>query len=368
MKRFTVMNWKPLLVLAFLAFPSAPVTGQTEVQLREIQERQAQEKLTQVQERLVQVRERQGDIQQVVVRARARVRLGVTLDASQGEEFDNQGALLKDVIEDSPAEDAGLMVGDIITHINGQSLTGSIPDEGDEEFDEDTSLPVQRLMALASDLEDGEEVEVRYIRDGASASVTLEASEMGDNWFSVGLGNSWVSVYPEGEEGSRAIWFGRGDGDGIGVGMLPQWEGLRGELDELHIELDDMDLGEGKSWTLRTRPNARFFGPENNMVFRGDNDFSFGFMSGTHGLELRELHPDLGAYFSTDRGVLVIEVDEDSALGLKAGDVILSIGDREVEDTRDVFRILGSYEDREAITFTIMRHGQERQVEGTTGR
>jgi len=45
--------------------------------------------------------------------------------------------------------------------------------------------------------------------------------------------------------------------------------------------------------------------------------------------------------------------------------VIQSIGEREVEDPRDVFRILGSYEEDEAVTFTVIRHGEEARVEGT---
>jgi len=86
-----------------------------------------------------------------------------------------------------------------------------------------------------------------------------------------------------------------------------------------------------------------------------------------HGLDLRKLNPDLGEYFSADRGVLVMEVDEDSTLGLLPGDVILSIGDREVEDTEDVYRILGSYEEDETVSFTVMRKGREVRVEGTMG-
>ena len=209
MKRFIPMNWKPLLILAFLALPTAPLAGQTEAQLREIRERefesqrrmeemlvqlresqeaaglraregrqeaehlyriareeaiQAREFSAQERERSLrvvmehaqqervragreveralvrvreQVQERQRDIQQVVVRIRARVRLGVSLDGNQGEEYDSQGAQVKDVLDDSPAEGAGLQEGDIITHLNGQSLLNAIPDEDDEEFDED---------------------------------------------------------------------------------------------------------------------------------------------------------------------------------------------------------------------------------------
>jgi len=103
-------------------------------------------------------------------------------------------------------------------------------------------------------------------------------------------------------------------------------------------------------------------------LFRGENNFAFSvFDRRTHGVEFQELNPELGAYFSTDRGVLVLEVDEDSTLGLRPGDVVLSVGDREVEGIRDVLRILGSYEDEEAVNFTVMRQGRETRVEGSIG-
>jgi S1-C subfamily serine protease len=293
----------------------------------------------------------------VRVRIRARVRLGVSLDGNQGEEYDSQGALVKDVLDDSPAEGAGLQEGDIITHLNGQSLLNAIPDEDEEEFDEDESLPVQRLMALAGDLEDGEEVEVGYLRDGAAASVSLTAAERENNWVSVLPEDFEGRIYSHEGDGFRTLRLHMSNEDELSIHM----EDLEAKFEDLHIELDEMDFGEGKAWTMRTRPNADFFGPEHNFVFRT--------MHGLHsnGLELRDLNPELGAYFSTESGVLVMEVDDDSTLGLESGDVILSIGDREVEDTGDVFRILGSYEDEEAVTFNIMRHGLATQVHGTIG-
>jgi S1-C subfamily serine protease len=94
----------------------------------------------------------------------------------------------------------------------------------------------------------------------------------------------------------------------------------------------------------------------------------FGLAGGRiHGLDLRKLNAELGEYFSTDHGVLVLDADQDSTLGLRAGDVILAIGDREVEDVSDVLRILRSYEEEESVSFTVMRQGREQRVEGTVG-
>jgi hypothetical protein len=60
----------------------------------------------------------------------------------------------------------------------GQVLTVPLPDSDVErDLDLDQSLPTQRLLAPAGDLEPGETVEIRYLRDGASNTVSVEADE-----------------------------------------------------------------------------------------------------------------------------------------------------------------------------------------------
>jgi len=320
--------------------------------------------------------ERLRETQQVVVRVRARARLGVGLDGRQGEEYDRQGARITEVTEDSPAEKAGLREGDIITHLDGQSLLSPIPGEDELEFGEETSLPVQRLMALARDLEDGQEVEVRYLRDGEAGTVTLEAAELDDRW---------VTVLPRGSEGralrmtpeGRLRWRYAVPERDLDILIQPWAEGWRGledleiEVPEIHFDQFQLDSLKGFHVWRGTAPDSLFFrrGEAPNALFYrgGGDDFTFEFLGRgrIHGMELRELNADLAEYFSVDRGILVLNVDEDSRLGLRAGDVILSIDGRAVEETRDVYRILGSYETDEAVTFTVMRRGQETRVEGT---
>jgi hypothetical protein len=40
-------------------------------------------------------------------------------------------------------------------------------------------------------------------------------------------------------------------------------------------------------------------------------------------LELAPINPELGQYFGTDEGVLIISAPKDAELGLKGGDVVL---------------------------------------------
>src|SRR5881398_1106251 len=82
-------------------------------------------------------------------------------------------------------------------------------------------------------------------------------------------------------------------------------------------------------------------------------EFSFGMPWGD--LELVSLNPDLGEYFGTKEGVLVVKAPADSSLPLKGGDVITSIGGREPANPSHAMRILRSYEAGETVTVEVMR-------------
>src|SRR2546426_3153204 len=57
-------------------------------------------------------------------------------------------------------------------------------------------------------------------------------------------------------------------------------------------------------------------------------------------LELVSLNADLGEYFGTKEGVLVVKAPADSSLPLKGGDVITSIGGGEAAEPTPATRIL----------------------------
>ncbi len=85
-------------------------------------------------------------------------------------------------------------------------------------------------------------------------------------------------------------------------------------------------------------------------------DMNFEFFGSPWGdLEVVSLNPDLGEYFGTKEGVLVVKAPADSSLPLKGGDVILSIGGRKPTSPSHAMRILRSYEPRETVALDIMR-------------
>lgn len=81
--------------------------------------------------------------------------------------------------------------------------------------------------------------------------------------------------------------------------------------------------------------------------------------------EFVKVNKDLGAYFNTDRGLLVVSVGEQNPLTLKDGDVILSIDGREPESPTHAARILRSYADGEEAEVEIMRQRRKQTLKVT---
>jgi S1-C subfamily serine protease len=79
-------------------------------------------------------------------------------------------------------------------------------------------------------------------------------------------------------------------------------------------------------------------------------------------MELVSLTPELGDYFGTKEGVLVVRAPGDSILPLKSGDVILVIGGRRPTSPSHAMRILRSYEAGETVTIEILRKQKRTSV------
>jgi S1-C subfamily serine protease len=72
-------------------------------------------------------------------------------------------------------------------------------------------------------------------------------------------------------------------------------------------------------------------------------------------MELITLTPQLGRYFGTDHGILVVRAPTHGVLKLQDGDVILSIGGRTPMSSSQAIRILTSYDPGEKIKLEMLR-------------
>ena len=274
----------------------------------------------------------------------ARRRIGISVDPQQSARNDTRGARVTALMEDGPAAEAGIRVGDVITSVDGHSLFEPLSGNAEDDFDLDQSVPVQRLLAISADLEPGQEIEVEYLRRGETRTATVEAQEL----------SSW------GNDSLRGGFDFRSD----------DLHELRERLQEL-TERAQEEARRSRVRVRAPRSNIRVFtGPDASGVilgnFLGGNLLTID-MGRIHGIELMEMKPGLASYFGTEDGMLVTNVDEDSTLGLEPGDVILRIGGRDATSPGRVRRILSTYDEDEEITLRIMRDHDEMTVTGRLG-
>ena len=182
---------------------------------------------------------------QFVMSRRARLGLKVNLRAR---ETDSVGAYVDAVTPNGPAAKAGIRSGDIITKVDSKSVLsgGEAASRDDRE-----SLPGLRLIELAAALEPNDTVAVEFRRGKERKTVTVVTADE-------------PTIVFRGRPGAAAFAFRYGPAE-----------------------------GRGRRLTARMRCSSS--GP-----------FLYG--SPLADLELAPLNPDLGQYFGTTTGVLVISV------------------------------------------------------------
>ncbi len=88
------------------------------------------------------------------------------------------------------------------------------------------------------------------------------------------------------------------------------------------------------------------------------------------GVRIESLGPQLGEYFATEDGALVLSVEEETPAaqaGLTAGDVIKEIDGSRIHDTEDVFEILEHRKAGDEVTVTVLRKGRHHDLQVTLG-
>ncbi len=211
------------------------------------------------------------------------------------------GVRIAGVTPDGAAAKAGLRSGDRIVSIDGTQVLGS-----------NGELRVENARKLLGDLDTNRKVKLAYLRDGRNgvATVTPQIGERvlmlpgmdGDLGFA---GNMRVHHGPDG-----VIVIDESDTEGRQPGVAPK---IRREL----IRLGPGGECKGENCKLPMLAEA----------FRWN------------GLNLASVDAQLGRYFGTDRGVLVLSSGPDLA-GLQAGDVIRKVDGKTVDTPREAMAAL----------------------------
>ncbi|UCD23162.1 MAG: PDZ domain-containing protein [Gemmatimonadota bacterium] len=233
-------------------------------------------------------------------------RMGVYLTTGrEAAETDSIGALLDRVVEDGPADEAGLEAGDIIISANGKPLARTSR--------RDTS-PSNKLTGIRDELEIGDTLHVEYRRGSETRTAAIVLDELDSSL-------SWSYAYTAPD-----------------VLVSP-----------------DVELRAAPRVSVRSTPRGGVA-----TVFSG----SFWPMSWLE-IELVELDEDLGGYFGTSEGLLVLRAPEDSEFDFRSGDVILDVDGRRPTDQAHLVRIIRSYEPGETMNIGIMRNRTHETVSVT---
>ena len=227
-------------------------------------------------------------------------KMGVYLSTARNSETDSIGAVLDRVVEDGPAAQAGLEDGDIITMANGSPLARTSR--------RDTS-PSNKLTGIKDEMEIGDTLHVEYRRGSETRTADIVLDELESNL-------DWAYSYSS-----------------PGVLVSPP-----------EISVSPRELMVAPRISVRTPRGL-------STVFSG----SFWPM-GWFEMELVELDEDLGAYFGTSEGLLVVRAPEDDDLDFRSGDVILDVDGRRPADQSHLVRIMRSYEAGETMNIGIMRN------------
>lgn len=164
------------------------------------------------------------------------------------------------------------------------------------------SEPGMKLVHFAQDLDDGDSVQVEYRRGTERQRATIVARELEpENWF-----NYDFTVNPP-------------------------------------------------SFKVEASP----------MVGEMARSMMFAFADHWLNMELVSLNPELGEYFGTSEGLLVIRAPRDSTINLRSGDVILRIDGRTPSSHSQLMRIFRSYSAGESVQIEIMRQKRRMTVTAT---
>jgi S1-C subfamily serine protease len=301
------------LMLAVLGLLVIGGTAQAQ-QLTDQQRRELEQKLRQLEQEMRDVQRKLGAeglrLRMALPEAMAftiagvdRPRLGVILQTERDPATDSIGAALQAVTPKGPADEAGLQAGDIIVKLNDARL--GVTDRSDRS-------PGDLLLELARKAKEGDTIRVQFRRGKETKNAVIVPRKLSD------FGYAYSFALPDSAVDSYRIALDR-----VREPLLRAQEGALGRVFSLSV---------GDRWA---------------------------------DMELTSLDADLGSYFGTTEGLLVVRSPKDSLLGLKSGDVILRIGGRVPTSSSHAVRILRSYEPGDQIRIEIMRNKRKSEVTAT---
>ena len=294
--------------------------------------------------------------------------------------------IVRQVMDGSGADEAGLEVDDVIISVNGERANGRVMAELSESLEADDRV---RIVVRRDGRERSLDVTARedvcpyrtmlseapfrvlcLTRDSTDGVATDEECEHEFTFDRRAFDKLEMPLRMWTESGDTGTWFrlqGRDGFDSIFVDL----DSVRMMSDAIVFQLDS--LRELIPFRFEMADSLRMLMPEIEMRMRENEEAMH-----AHGLMLRsmelgaralagasmtELNDDLAEYFQAERGVLVTEVEEGTPAaraGLRGGDVIIAVDGHDVNELGDVHRHAARAEG--PIELTVTRRGERRTI------
>ena len=273
----------------------------------------------------------------VVVRHAGGSRLGVGLEDTEG---DVRGTKVRSVEEGSPAEKAGIQEGDVIVRFDGEAVRSA-----------------SQLARLVGETPAGRSVAIEVTRGGATQKLSATLAE----------GSRRVRVFSgNGLPGMREFNF-----------EMPEWDVEAPEAPEPpsppHAPAPPM-----RGWLpIRPCPRAPRCRRTRGAGTRDDgHDMVFRMLGGGPrklGIEYMDVGEQLAGYFKLagKTGVLVSSVDPEGPAGkagMKAGDAVLKLDGKAIEDGDDLRDAVAAAEGGKEVTVTVQRDGRPLDLKVTLAK
>ncbi len=266
-------------------------------------------------------------------------------------EPDEVGIKVLGVSPDGPSERAGIQQGDVIIALGGRVLS-AVDDSGDVS---------KGIKIVLNDIKVKEPVIVSVERGDKTLDLTVIPEVRQP------LGWHTITRFPT---APRVVTEPSAPGEVITIEriVVPEidTEALAEQIEQIRINIDERRM------LMTTRAPAEHDEDHeyeiefHDMSEMGDfalHDANMWFgLPMTQGLKLAEIDPDLGEYFKTDRGVLVLKARADNDMQLQSGDVILQVGDAEVNSPAEFMRTLREFESGEELSIDIKRNRKSKTL------
>ncbi len=270
---------------------------------------------------------------------RAQPHFGIAVDY-RPRDTDRWGAYVMAVTPGSPAAQAGILSGDIITRIAGKSL---VEKDRKDASATDASLPYVRLTTIIAQLDIGKSVAVELRRGNQMHTVHVTPDESDMTQPAIAQGEPFTKLFaaPRGnvvstisvpalapDMQSFSVFEGDGFGDAYGparlfgnIELAPMNDKLGAYFGTTEGVLVINNVADRRSWVA-------YDGPRTSVVARGD---------------VRVLADSIQMNFKTPE------------LDLLPGDVITAVDGRKVTTPSQLMRIVASYDRGEEFKLQVVR-------------